>query len=341
MRRATPWLNRRAREALGQRLRTNSEFDAFVLDHFAHVLSVLPSNGASRLDRETGLLHYVGAHAVLQALYGPRYYAAWLLMAVCSVGAVALVGGAAFWLTRKEPLQAAVTAPPTAISATPSQAKEAPGPSGLPLPTVQAKGPALAQTDQHEGSPAGQPTSRPVAPRAHCGQGVLVSQQTGSLRYQTDHPPAGHGYIRGSKLVLLAAEGPARGRRLGYGTVVDAEPAFLSLVAEHLEQPPLRACIAPLPEVVQLGRGLGKLLDDGRINLGSGDGVHIGDVYEVLGGSVADADVGARSLGRQAVGRVVVTAVETAFSSITVEQGLAQPGSFVRALRTAKPGESK
>ena len=82
MARATPWLNRRAREALGQRLRTNSEFDAFLLDHFEHVLPVIPSKQATRLDRETALLQRVGAHAVLQALCGPRYYAAWLLMAV-------------------------------------------------------------------------------------------------------------------------------------------------------------------------------------------------------------------------------------------------------------------
>lgn len=339
MARATPWLNRRAREALSQRLRTSSEFEAFLLDHFAHVLPVIPSKQASRLDRETGLLQCAGPHAVLQALYGPRYYAAWLVMAVCGVGAVGLAVMAALWLTKNEAPQVAAAPAATALSSIRSPEKEVPRPAVPPPPSAAVGGSAApAPLDRPAGVAAGQPGARQGAPRVQCGQGVLVTQQSGSLRYQTERPPAGHGYIRGSKLVLLAAEGPARGRRLGYGTVVEAEPTFLSLVAEHLEQPPGRACIAPLPEVVQLGRGLGKLLEGGRINLGSGDGLHVGDLYEVLGSSVADADVGARSLGRQAVGRVVVTAVETAFSAVSVENGLAPSGSFVRALRTTGAG---
>lgn len=154
------------------------------------------------------------------------------------------------------------------------------------------------------------------------------------MRYRTESLPTAHGYDRGRKMVLIGLEGSDKGHRLGHGLVVEVGDSFVAVVAEHMESLPARLCAAVLGDAVQVGRGMGKLLSPERINLGSGDGVSADDRYEVLGDAVGDANAEARSLGRVVIGVVRVTAVDTAFSTVSCESGQAPAGSFVRAVRT-------
>lgn len=89
------WRNRRARAVMADRLRTDSEFEEFLLDHFEEeVRRVIPSSGADRLARENELIRKVGAEAILRALEGPRYALYWLRLGAAAIGLVA-VGGLA------------------------------------------------------------------------------------------------------------------------------------------------------------------------------------------------------------------------------------------------------
>lgn len=320
------------------RLRTISQFDAFLLDHFKDIAHLVPQQ-SDRLAQENALLKCVGPQAVLRAVYGPRYYLAWMAMTMCVLGGFAALGVGVLWMVHKEPRQPVsehLVRPQTGPSS--ATVSPPPAPNGSSFGVLVAPGSPLLLTATPSASIAKLASKRAVAGKS-CTQGIVATRQAGSLRYQAANLPAGHGYSRGIKVALLAVDGAERGHRLGYGSIVEVEARDLALVAEHLEQLPPRLCATPLGESIQVGRALGKLLPSGHINMGSGDGVRIGDRYEVLGEAIADADAAGRSLGRSGIGVLRVTAVESTHATVFTERGEAPAGSFVRAL--AHPAQGR
>ena len=90
----TPQQNRQARAAMKARLRTESELEQLIIDHFSEVRQLIPT-GVDRLSIENRLLEVVGANAILRALLGPRHHLARLapalrLLALILPGVVAL-----------------------------------------------------------------------------------------------------------------------------------------------------------------------------------------------------------------------------------------------------------
>lgn len=90
----TPLQNRQARAAMKARLRTESELEQLIIDHFSEVRRLIPT-GVDRLSIENRLLEVVGANAILRALLGPRHHLARLapalrLLALILPGVVAL-----------------------------------------------------------------------------------------------------------------------------------------------------------------------------------------------------------------------------------------------------------
>lgn len=67
---------------MARRLRTHSEFDQFLLDHFDEdVRRVVPPSSADQLARENALLAKVGPQAILRALGGRGHSLRWLGLA--------------------------------------------------------------------------------------------------------------------------------------------------------------------------------------------------------------------------------------------------------------------
>jgi len=90
----TPLQNRQARAAMKARLRTESELDQLIIDHFFEVRQLIPT-GVDRLSIENRLLEVVGANAILRALLGPRHHLTRLtpalqLLALILTGVVAM-----------------------------------------------------------------------------------------------------------------------------------------------------------------------------------------------------------------------------------------------------------
>ncbi len=73
-----------------EQLRTESEFDAFLVDYFNDIMHLIPTR-VDRLQRENVLLQCVGAAAILRALYGAKYYLAWVSVGVGCLGGVSLI----------------------------------------------------------------------------------------------------------------------------------------------------------------------------------------------------------------------------------------------------------
>lgn len=322
-----------------KRLRTDSEFNAFLIDHFSDFLHLIPTQ-ADRLNRENVLLQCVGARPILKALSAPRYYVTWILMPLGIMVMMGSLGLVVWWLINKTLLHELNH--PSAAGSIPSIS-----PSTLSVPSLDSTLQASDNKARPSHSPSaiqpvsGQPPTNltPTAiktPRSReiCTQGILVIKQVNNGLYNAEHVPPRHGYERGRMVSLVGLAGLDKSRRLGYGTIIDAEPTFLSLKAALPGAAPLRLCAVPLGDIVQLGRELGKLLPDGRINVGSGDGVRVSDRYEILGEAVADDNPSGRSLGRKIIGVVRVTAVEATHATVVPESGTVPPGSYIRALRT-------
>lgn len=89
---------------MARRLRTHSEFDQFLLDHFdADVRRVVPPSTADQLARENALLAKVGPKVILRALGGRGYSLHWLGLA----GGVVVVLAAIVHVQGRLPFSAA------------------------------------------------------------------------------------------------------------------------------------------------------------------------------------------------------------------------------------------
>ncbi len=350
---STPLLNRQARQALQQHCRTDSELEQLILDHFAEERRLIPK-GVDRLSVENRLIEVVGARAILRAIKGPRYYVAWLLQGLGVAGF--LVGGA---LTVKQLGQPATgpalpdlrptfshtdlrpvgsVGPPAGVEAP----KPAPSPPA-PVPTPAPASPGLAEDKGriHPKPPGPRlepTTTQSGGARTHCpAPGVLLERAAGGANYQTGKLPIPSGYARAGRLKLQSAGGADQGRVLTTATIVEAEGARMEVHPDRTLTEP-KVCAVPLGEALHVGRDLGKLVEGGRINLGSGDGVKVGALYEVLGDAVGDEDASGRSLGRRKIGTVRVTAVDSVFSEVERVEGEVSKGRFVRAKRSDSAG---
>lgn len=149
--------------------------------------------------------------------------------------------------------------------------------------------------------------------------------------------PAAHGYTRGGKVRLTPSTGPQRGNTLTIATITETEPTGLIVFVETRLPLPTTACAIRLDEELHAGRQLGKILDDNRLNIGAGDGVQVGDLYEVLGPPIIDETAPGRALGRQVIGTVRITHTEAAFADFELQQGQAEKGRFVRPKSPSAP----
>ena len=322
---STPLLNRQARQALLKHCRTESELEQLILDHFQKERHLLP-RGVDRLSTENRLIEVVGARAILRALEGPRYYVAWLLQGAGVLGLVVGVGIAAKQL-RSGPIETEKTvSTPAPAMAPPVTSKGQPAPetgTGMLPPAVVPGSSHLASTPKTGGRAA----------RSQCpAGGVMLERTSGTANFQTVRLPAQNGYARAGKLRLLESEGATPGQLLTTATIVEAEGSRMEVHPESAVSA-LKVCAVLLGEVLHAGKELGKLLEDNRINLGSGDGVKVGALYEVLGDAVMDAESTGRSLGRKKIGTVRVTAVDSLYSEVKRVDGDVAKGSFVRAKR--------
>ena len=349
--------NRQAREAMAARLRTDSEFEQFLLDHFdEEVRRAVPSNGADRLARENALLQKVGAEAVLLALGGPRYYLRWLALGGAAVG---LVGIGALVQARLVPSAPSTTpgsaapigtnhaAPSSPVPAPPVSTPTAPAPSNTPAPPPLPPGPQPgSQAKPAERPPPGIASAtltKPPAPspqdsaqgsKSACPDGLTLTLEPDGQHLRSRPLPSAHGFTRGGKVRLVAVSGPQRGRTLQLATITEAEPAGLLVFADsRTPSLPALTCAIPVREEIHAGRELGKILDDNRLNIGAGDGVKVGDLYEVLGPAIIDETAPGRTLGRPAIGTLRITKTDAAFSEFTRQDGQAEEGHFVRPKR--------
>ena len=103
----------------------------------------------------------------------------------------------------------------------------------------------------------------------------------------------------------------------------------------------------PMPDRVRVGKTLGVILPQKEpshgqvlLNLGDGDGVAVGDYYNVLGAPVSDADASGKSLGRPAVGLLKIQSVEALTAVATVEQGSGDGGAYVKYLGRNPSGQA-
>lgn len=349
---STPLLNRQARQALQQHCRTDSELEQLILDHFAEERRLIPK-GVDRLSIENRLIEVVGARAILRAIKGPRYYVAWLLQGLGVVGL--LVGGALAFkqlgLSATGPvlpdlrptsshteLQSVGPVGPPAGAEAP---KPAPSPTA-PVPTPAPTPPGLVEDKGLIHQPPGpRPESRTTpsgGARIQCpAPGVLLERAAAGPNYQTGKLPIPNGYARAGRLKLQSVGGADQGRVLTTATIVEAEGARMEVHPDRTLTEP-KVCAVPLGEALNVGRDLGKLVEAGRINLGSGDGVKVGALYEVLGDAVGDEDASGRSLGRRKIGTVRVTAVDSVFSEVERVDGEVSKGRFVRAKRSDSAG---
>ena len=337
---STPLRNRQARQDLQKFCRTDSELEQLILDHFGKDRHLIPK-GVDRLSIENRLIEVVGARAILRALEGPRYYMTLLLQ---GAGVLGLVVGTVFVVKQ---LQSAPIGP-YAVDLRP-----VPGPDAIPFeipkgPPLQDAGtapitPPIPSKALPSGAVAVAPVGRSSASQGKPGgrvarstcpaQGVLLERSTEAANFQTAHPLAANGYARGGKLQLVGIGGPTQGQMLSLATVVEADGARLEVHAER-KVVDSKVCAAPLGEALHAGKELGKLIEDNRINLGSGDGVKVSALYDVLGAVVSDEDSTGRSLGRKKIGTVRVTAVDSVFSEVERVEGTVAKGSFVRARRS-------
>lgn len=332
---------------MADRLRTDSEFDQFLLDHFApDVRRAIPSRASDRLDRENALLHKVGAEAILRALDGPRYALYWLGRVGVAVGLVAVGALAASRLSTPNPdakdaasgskpaLTAPLSHPPTSV--TPSAA-----PAAVAAPPPLSGPPDLgAGTGRAPVAAVGNPPAQPLPHRTtasskpSCPHGLSMTLERDGQHLRSPSLPATHGFSRGGKVRLVAASGPERGRTLGLATITETEPSGLVVFADTpAASLPGVACAILLREEIQIGRELGKILAEHRLNIGAGDGVHVGDLYEVLGPAIVDETAPGRTLGRQAIGTIRITNTDAAFADFTLQDGQAPKDSFVRPKR--------
>lgn len=322
------------------RLRTTSEFDQFLLDHFDdEVRRVIPGREGDRLDRENALLQKVGAEAILRALGGPRYYPRWLALAGAAGGLVLL--GALWAPSLSRPRSDAATAPgqlslpggsrpPDAaatgsprVGARPSTQGET---AAVPPPAASPKpAPAIVQKPI-------EPSAKAAA-KSSCSNGLVITKQADGVRYRSQPLSTAHSYTRGGQLRLLALDGPESGSTLHIATITEAEPSGLVLYVAPRAAPvlPRRACAVPLRDEVQAGRELGKVLDDRTVNIGAGDRVQVGDLYDVLGDPISDATATARPLGRRYIGVIRITATHAAHAEFSRESGQAPAGHFIQA----------
>ena len=123
----TPQQNRQARAAMKARLRTESELEQLIIDHFSEVRQLIPT-GVDRLSIENRLLEVVGANAILRALLGPRHHLARLAPALRLL-ALILPGVVAMWFVIGPPgaadlpnLQRNFDYPPLRIGRLPAKA---------------------------------------------------------------------------------------------------------------------------------------------------------------------------------------------------------------------------
>ena len=320
---STPLLNRQARQALLKHCRTESELEKLILDHFQKERHLLP-RGVDRLSTENRLIEVVGARAILRALEGPRYYVAWLLQGAGVLGLVVGVGVAAKQL-RSGPAETERTlSTPAMAPPVTSKGQSAPETGTVMIPPAVVPG---------SSRPASTPKTGGRAARSQCpAGGVLLERTSGTANFQTVRLPAQNGYARAGKLRLLEFEGTTPGQLLTTATIVEAEGSRMEVHPESAVSA-LKVCAVPLGEVLHAGKELGKLLEDNRINLGSGDGVKVGALYEVLGDAVMDAESTGRSLGRKKIGTVRVTAVDSLYSEVQRVDGDVAKGSFVQAKR--------
>lgn len=341
---------------MADRLRTDSEFDQFLLDHFApDVRRAIPSSASDRLDRENALLHKVGAEAILRALDGPRYALYWLGRVGAAVGLVAVGALAASRLSTpgpdsKNPASGSKPAPTAPLAQPPTLFTSSAAPAALgpvPTPAAVAAPPPLsgppdlgAGTGRAPVAAVGNPPAQPLPHRTtasskpSCPQGLPMTLERDGQHLRSPSLPATHGFSRGGKVRLVAASGPERGRTLGLATITETEPTGLVVFADTpAASLPGVACAIPLREEIQIGRELGKILAEHRLNIGAGDGVHVGDLYEVLGPAIVDETAPGRTLGRQAIGTIRITKTDAAFADFTLQDGQAPKDSFVRPKR--------
>lgn len=155
-----------------------------------------------------------------------------------------------------------------------------------------------------------------------------------------DLPPH-HNYQRGDAILLRDFSSQGHDSPpIGWATIVDPMAQSAKAVIEALEPsketvPNLRA--GPMPEKLHIGKEMGTIVKktpDGRvqINIGDGDGVEVGDRYDVLGPSVTDADLWGRSLGRDRIGQLKVVEIGGLYALAETLTGQAGIGNFVRRL---------
>lgn len=332
---------------MADRLRTDSEFDQFLLDHFApDVRRAIPSSASDRLDRENALLHKVGAEAILRALDGPRYALYWLGRVGAAVGLAAVGALAASRLSTPNPdakdtasgSKPALTAP---LSHPPAPVTPSAAPAAAAAPPPLSDSPDLgAGTGRAPVAAVGNPPTQPLPHRTtasskpSCPHGLSMTLERDGQHLRSPPLPATHGFSRGGKVRLVAASGPERGRTLGLATITETESTGLVVFADTpAASLPGVACAIPLREEIQIGRELGKILVEHRLNIGAGDRVHVGDLYEVLGPAIVDETAPGRTLGRQAIGTIRITKTDAAFADFTLQDGQAPKDSFVRPKR--------
>lgn len=345
-------LNRLARLRMGERLRLPSEFDAFVLDYFADSLRLMP-DGGDRVAKENVLLQRNGARRILSALDGPSWWI-WpgLRLSPLLVGVFILCWQTAGIFNRlfrsAQPSATPVHVPPVSLVASAEMPPPPAEPSGSRKEPDRTAAMHLSNVYSASFNPtisAGMPKAKRPC-QASGGQALFPAGLSSDGQLEIRNLPQGHGFQRGSQLLVYRGSRNRAHPLIQVGTAQVVEALGQSLIADGTRLPASYKgevlCAGILQDNIRVAGEWGRILptdseDLARINLGQGDGVKVGDVYEVMGSAISDADISGRSLGRHVTGLLRVIKVSTLFAEVERRQGYFAPFAVVRRVR---PGVS-
>jgi tetratricopeptide (TPR) repeat protein len=158
-------------------------------------------------------------------------------------------------------------------------------------------------------------------------------------RFEVRNLPEGHGYQPGRLLALYGeSEGLPDLQPVGAAEIVVAFEHGFELVAwwvDPTHEQAARLEVREMPQGHHFGGKVGQIvvhqpeLGRVRLNMGENHGLMVGDVFEVLGDTLGDADLGGRSLGRKHIGLVQVVTLGDQIATADILMGEAPNNAFV------------
>lgn len=341
-------LNRQARLAMRQRLRTTSEFDAWLYDHFPSLSPLIPEN-VDQVHKETILIRCVGAESIISALpkaehdsirhreqYGKKQFIALLVIVSIAVAIVLYYNNMPPQVQPgdNEYYTSSITGGIKAISAqsdmmydnlvSGNEQNQSIPDTGKPFQM-----PKSSQTNTHWGN-------RTIAPGVQCPMQLIPANHIGNGIYVFGKGATAALLQAGMRLNLYWLSSHRSNNLAFLGTGITIEPddnVLARFIIEHKTAGKLPAQLCISKPIAGRSRNIiGQVVSMNpiRINIGSGAGVQVGDIYLILGDAVIDHSAQGSSLGRDINGSLRIVSVEVLFSRAELLDGRIEQGDYVK-----------